>query len=129
MTKKIVNTDKAPSPVGPYNQSIVSAGAMVFVSGQIALDPITNSLVQTSIEDETHQVMKNVEAVLRANDCTWDDVVSCSVFVKDMDQYGQINQVYASYFDEETAPTRALVEVSRLPRDVSIEISAIAVKS
>lgn len=102
---------------------------MVFVSGQIALDPITNSLVQTSIEDETHQVMKNVEAVLRANDCTWDDVVSCSVFVKDMDQYGQINQVYASYFDEETAPTRALVEVSRLPRDVSIEISAIAVKS
>lgn len=101
---------------------------MVFVSGQIALDPKTNSLVMTSIEDETHQVMHNVEAVLKANQCTMDDVVSCSVFVKDMEHYGQINSVYGSYFDEATAPTRALVEVSRLPKDVRVEISAIAVK-
>lgn len=81
-----------------------------------------------SIENETRRVMQNVEAVLKANDCTFDDVVSCSVFVKNMDHYGQINTVYGSYFDEETAPTRALVEVSRLPKDVRVEISAIAVK-
>ncbi len=101
---------------------------MVFVSGQIALDPATNTLVMDSIEEETHQVMKNVEAVLAANDCTMDNVVSCSVFVKDMEHYGQINAVYGSYFKEDTAPTRALVEVSRLPKDVRVEVSAIAVK-
>lgn len=101
---------------------------MVFLSGQIALDPLTNSLVMDSIEDETHQVMKNLTAVLEANNCTMEDVVSCSVFVKDMAHYGQINGVYGSYFDEETAPTRALVEVARLPKDVRVEISAIAVK-
>ena len=129
MIKKIVNTEKAPSPVGPYNQSIQTNGSMVFVSGQIALDPTTNKLVQTSIEDETHRVMQNVEAVLKANDCTLDDVVSCSVFVKNMDDYGRINEVYGSYFDDETAPTRALVEVSRLPKDANVEISAIAVKT
>ncbi len=128
LTKKIVNTEKAPSPVGPYNQSITTSGALVFVSGQIALDPATNKLVQTSIEDETHRVMQNVEAVLQANDCVMEDVVSCTVFVKDMDQYGLINEVYGSYFDEASAPTRALVEVSRLPKDVRVEISAIAVK-
>jgi len=128
LVKKIVNTGKAPSPVGPYNQSVVAAGSLVFVSGQIALDPETNSLVMDTIESETHRVMQNVEAVLKANDCTFDDVVSCSVFVKDMEHYGQINTVYGSYFDEETAPTRALVEVSRLPKDVRVEISAIAVK-
>lgn len=128
MIKKIVNTKNAPSPVGPYNQSVVAQGALVFVSGQIALDPETNNLVMDSIENETRRVMQNVEAVLKANDCTFDDVVSCSVFVKNMDHYGQINTVYGSYFDEETAPTRALVEVSRLPKDVRVEISAIAVK-
>ncbi|HLU93052.1 MAG TPA: Rid family detoxifying hydrolase [Membranihabitans sp.] len=129
LTKKIVNTDHAPSPVGPYNQSVVASGALVFVSGQIALDPATNMLVLSSIEEETHRVMKNIKAVLQANDCTLSEVVSCSVFVKNMDHYGRINEVYGSYFDDETAPTRALVEVSRLPKDVNVEISAIAVKS
>lgn len=129
MVKKIVNTEKAPSPVGPYNQSIQTGGTLVFVSGQIALDPATNELVLTSIEEETHRVMQNVEAVLAANDCTLDDVVSCSVFVKNMDDYGRINEVYGSYFNDDTAPTRALVEVSRLPKDVNVEISAIAVKT
>mgnify|MGYP001943842819 CR=1 FL=1 len=129
MVKKIVNTEKAPSPVGPYNQSIQTGGTLVFVSGQIALDPATNELVITSIEEETHRVMQNVEAVLAANDCTLDDVVSCSVFVKNMDDYGRINEVYGSYFNDDTAPTRALVEVSRLPKDVNVEISAIAVKT
>ncbi|HLT93051.1 MAG TPA: Rid family detoxifying hydrolase [Membranihabitans sp.] len=129
MSKKIINTDKAPNPVGPYNQSIQATGTLVFVSGQIALDPATNSLVLTTIEDETHQVMKNVGAVLVANGCSFDDVVSCSVFVRNMDDYGRINQVYGSYFDDATAPTRALVEVSRLPKDVNVEISAVAVKT
>lgn len=129
MVKKIVNTEKAPSPVGPYNQSIQTGGTLVFVSGQIALDPATNELVLTSIEEETHRVMQNVEAVLAANDCTLDDVVSCSVFVKNMDDYSRINEVYGSYFNDDTAPTRALVEVSRLPKDVNVEISAIAVKT
>ena len=128
MSKKIVNTGNAPSPVGPYNQSIEVSGTMVFVSGQIALDPESKMLVMSSIEDETHRVMRNVEAVLEANECSFEDVVSCSVFVKDMDHYGQINSVYGSYFDESSAPTRALVEVSRLPKDVRVEISAIAVK-
>ena len=128
LSKKIVNTDKAPSPVGPYNQSIVASGSMVFISGQIALDPETNTLVMSSIEEETHRVMQNLNAVLEANECTMDDVVSCSVFVKDMEHYGQINSVYGSYFDEATAPTRALVEVSRLPKDVRVEVSAIAMK-
>ena len=127
MSKKIVNTEKAPNPVGPYNQSI-QAGGMVFLSGQIPLDPATGQLVTENIEAETHQVMKNLLAVLEANDCTFDDVVSCSVFVKDMKDYGRINEVYGTYFDDATAPTRALVEVARLPKDVNVEISAIAVK-
>ena len=129
LSKKIINTDKAPNPVGPYNQSIQTTGTLVFVSGQIALDPATNNLVLTTIEDETHQIMKNVGAVLAANGCSFDDVVSCSVFVRNMDDYGRINQVYGSYFDDATAPTRALVEVSRLPKDVNVEISAVAVKT
>ncbi|GAA5224979.1 RidA family protein [Membranihabitans marinus] len=127
MLKKIVNTDKAPSPVGPYNQSIV-AGDMVFISGQIPLDASTGQLVSDSIESETRQVMNNIGAVLEANGLDFEAVVSCSVFVKDMEDYGKINAVYASYFQEDTAPTRALVEVARLPKDVNIEISAIAYK-
>lgn len=128
MSKKIVNTDRAPEPVGPYNQS-VQAGDIVFLSGQIPLNPQTGELVTDSVEEETHQVMKNLAAVLDANGCTFEDVVSCSVFVKDMEDYGRINEVYSTYFDEKTAPTRALVEVSRLPKDVRVEISAIAMKN
>jgi len=128
MSKKIVNTDKAPEPVGPYNQS-VQAGNIIFLSGQIPLNPQTGELVTDSVEAETHQVMKNLEAVLDANGCTFEDVVSCSVFVKDMEDYARVNDVYSTYFDEKTAPTRALVEVSRLPKDVRVEISAIAMKN
>lgn len=127
MNKKIVNTDRAPEPVGPYNQS-VQAGNIVFLSGQIPLDPKSGELITASVEEETHQVMKNLGAVLEANGCTFEDVVSCSVFVKDMEHYARINEVYGTYFDEATAPTRALVEVSRLPKDVRVEISAIAMK-
>lgn len=126
--KKILNTEKAPSPVGPYNQSIL-AGNTLYLSGQIALDPATGNLVQSSIEDETHQVMKNLSAVLENADLTFEDVVKCTVFVKNMQNYGRINKVYASYFNDDTAPVRALVEVSALPKYVNVEISAIAIKS
>lgn len=126
--KKILNTDKAPSPVGPYNQSIL-AGNTLYLSGQIALDPATGELVQSSIEDETHQVMKNLGAVLENARLTFEDVVKCTVFVKNMQNYERINKVYASYFNDDTAPVRALVEVSALPKYVNVEISAIALKS
>ena len=124
--KEILNTPEAPSPVGPYNQS-VKVGQTLYLSGQIALDPKTGELVQGSIEEETHQVMSNLGAVLKNAGCTFEDVVKCSVFVKNMQHYGRINTVYATYFDEATAPVRALVEVSALPKYVNVEISAIAV--
>src|SRR5690625_3283347 len=99
MSKKIGNTQKATEPVGPYNQS-VQAGNIIFLSGQIPLNPQTGELVTDSVEAETHQVMKNLEAVLDANGCTFEDVVSCSVFVKDMEDYARVNDVYSTYFDE-----------------------------
>ncbi len=123
--KKIINTDKAPAPVGPYNQS-TKAGNMLFVSGQIAIDPATGELVMDSIEAETHQVMKNLTAVLDAAGMTFDNILKASVFVSDMNNYSRINAVYAKYFDEATAPARELVEVANLPKFVNIEISVIA---
>ncbi len=124
--KQILNTPDAPSPVGPYNQS-VKVGQTLYLSGQIALDPKTGELVQDTIEAETHQVMSNLGAVLKNAGCTFEHVVKCTVFVKNMQHYGRINAVYATYFDEATAPVRALVEVSALPKYVNVEISAIAV--
>ena len=123
--KKIINTDKAPAPVGPYNQSTKS-GNMLFVSGQIALDPATGELVMDSIEVETHQVMKNLSAVLDEAGMTFENVLKASVFVSDMNNYSRINAVYSEYFDEATAPARELVEVANLPKFVNIEISVIA---
>lgn len=123
--KKIIETASAPSPVGPYNQAIV-AGHTLYVSGQIAIDPVTGDLVQADIEAETHQVMKNLSAILTEAGASFEDVVKCSVFVKDMQMYGRINAVYSSYFDDATAPARELVEVSNLPKFVNVEISLIA---
>ena len=125
MAKQIINTDQAPSPVGPYNQS-VKIGNLLFVSGQIAINPATGELVMDNIEDETHQVMKNLSNILSTAGSSFDQVVKCSVFVTDMGNYGRINEVYASYFDEATAPARELVEVSALPKYVNVEISLIA---
>lgn len=125
--KEIIITSNAPDPVGPYNQA-VKAGNTMYLSGQIALDPKTGSLVQESIEAETHQVFKNLKAVLAKADMTFENIVKCTVFVSDMNNYGRINTVYGEYFDDNTAPARELVEVARLPKDVNIEISAIAVK-
>ncbi len=124
--KKIINTTKAPSPVGPYNQSVLANGTL-YMSGQIAIDPTTGKLVLENIEDETHQVFKNIKAVLSEAGMTLDNVVKCSVFVADMEMYGRINAVYAQYFDEDTAPARELVEVANLPKYVNVEISCIAV--
>ena len=123
--KKIINTEKAPAPVGPYNQS-VRFGDMLLVSGQIALDPATGNLVEGSIEEETEQVMKNLEAILTEAGLSFEDVLKCSVFVSDMHNYSRINAVYAKYFNEDTAPARELVEVANLPKFVNIEISLIA---
>lgn len=123
--KKIIETSKAPSPVGPYSQAVL-VGNLLFVSGQIAIVPATGELVQDDIESETHQVMKNLEAILIEAGVTFEEVVKCSVFVKDMSLYSRINTVYATYFNENTAPARELVEVSNLPKFVNVEISAIA---
>jgi len=125
--KKIINTTKAPSPVGPYNQSVL-AGNMLFISGQIAIDPANGDLVLGDIETETHQVLRNLGNILDEAGLSFEDIVKCSVFVKDMNLYARINAVYAEYFKEDTAPARELVEVANLPKFVNIEISAIALK-
>lgn len=124
--KKIINTNNAPAPVGPYNQSVLANGTL-YMSGQIAIDPSSGNLITDNIEDETHQVFKNIKAVLTEAGMTLDNVVKCSVFVSDMEMYGRINAVYAQYFDEATAPARELVEVANLPKYVNVEISCIAV--
>ncbi|MBX2816841.1 MAG: Rid family detoxifying hydrolase [Saprospiraceae bacterium] len=127
MARKIINTSSAPAPVGPYNQAII-AGGMLHISGQIAIVPATGELkIDGTIEEETHQVMKNIGNILAEAGCSFDDVVKCSVFVKDMHLYGRINAVYAEYFNDDTAPARELVEVANLPKFVNIEISTLAV--
>jgi len=126
--KKIIQTNLAPAPVGPYNQATTHNGTL-YVSGQIALDPATGELVKDSIEAETHQVMKNLKAVLEEAGCTFENVLKCSVFVSDMGNYGRINAVYSEYFNDDTAPARELVEVANLPKYVNIEISLIAAVS
>jgi 2-iminobutanoate/2-iminopropanoate deaminase len=124
--KKIINSTKAPAPVGPYNQAVM-AGNTLYISGQIAIDAQTGDLVQSSIEEETKQVLHNLSHILEAAGMTLDNVVKCSVFVKDMGLYSRINAVYQSFFGEENAPARELIEVAALPKYVNIEISAIAV--
>ena len=127
MMKTTITTELAPAAVGAYNQATMH-GNTLYVSGQIAIDPATNTLIKGSIEDETHQVMKNMEAILNAADMDFSNVLKCSVFVSDMEMYGRVNTVYASYFDSETAPARELVEVVNLPKYVNVEISCIAGK-
>lgn len=128
MSKTIINTPNAPAPVGPYNQSVLANGTL-YISGQIAIDMANGGqLVTSSIETETHQVMKNLGMILEKAGMNYEHIVKCSVFVSDMGMYGRINAVYAEYFDEATAPARELVEVVNLPKYVNVEISAIAVK-
>ena len=123
--KKIIATKNAPGAIGPYNQGVVHNGVL-YASGQIAIDPATGELVQGSIEEETHQVLKNVGGILAAAGSSYKDVLKVSVFVKDMLQYARINAVYAEYFEPESAPARELVEVVNLPKFVNIEVSVIA---
>lgn len=127
MKKEIVNTTQAPAPIGPYNQS-VKFGNMLFVSGQIPYDEANKQLINTGISDETHQVMKNIGYILNEAGFTFDDVVKATIFIKDMKDFSTINEVYAQYFNPDTAPARECVQVARLPRDVNIEISVICGK-
>jgi len=128
MTKKIIRTENAPAPVGPYNQAIAASGELIFVSGQIALDPSTNQIIGADdVVQQTEQVMANLEAVLAAAGATFEDVVKTSVFLADMNDFAVVNEVYANYFDPESAPARACVEVSRLPKNVLVEVECIAV--
>jgi 2-iminobutanoate/2-iminopropanoate deaminase len=125
--KKIIKTDKAPAPIGPYNQAILS-GNTLYTSGQIAINPTTGELALENISTETKQVMENLKAVLAAAEMTFENVVKTSIFISDMHNFSAINTVYATYFDEETAPARETVEVANLPKFVNVEISMIAIK-
>lgn len=128
MSRKVIRTDSAPAPVGPYNQAIAASGQMLFVAGQIALDPSSGTIVgEGDVAVQTEQVMANLQAVLEAGGATWQDVVKTTVFLADMQDFAAMNAVYARYFDEATAPARACVEVARLPKDVRVEIDCIAV--
>jgi 2-iminobutanoate/2-iminopropanoate deaminase len=130
MTREIIQTDQAPAPVGPYNQAIAATGTMIFVAGQIALDPLSGKVVgEGDVVAQTEQAIANLKAILTAAGVTLADVVKTSVFLVDMNDFAAMNAVYGKYFDEATAPARACVEVSRLPKDVRMEIECIAVKS
>ena len=125
--KKIIFTEKAPAPIGPYNQAVL-VGNTLYTSGQIPLDPVTMELVMDDIETETKQVMENMKAVLEAADMTFDNVVKATIFIMNMGDFARINAVYGSYFNEASAPARETVQVACLPKNVNVEISMIAVK-
>ena len=125
--KKIIFTEKAPAPIGPYNQAVL-VGNTLYTSGQIAINPVTNELVLDNIEDETKLVMENLKAVLAAAEMTFENVVKVSIFISDMGNFANINAVYGSYFNEATAPARETVQVACLPKNVNVEISAVAIK-
>jgi len=126
MSKKILNVKKAPQPIGPYSQA-VEVNGILFISGQIAMDPDTNELMLSSTEEETRQVLKNVQAILLKYEMSFANVVKSSIFLSSMDLFDDVNQVYASYFKEEY-PARETVAVSTLPKNVNVEISVIAVR-
>tara|TARA_R110001583_G_scaffold26295_4_gene94778 strand:- start:1274 stop:1654 length:381 start_codon:yes stop_codon:yes gene_type:complete len=125
--KKVITTTNAPAPIGPYNQAILS-GNTLYTSGQIAFSPKTGLLVLDDIKTETAQVMQNLEAVLEAANMTFEHVIKTSIFISNMDDFALINEVYGTYFNDDTAPARETVQVARLPKDVNVEISMIAVK-
>lgn len=125
--KKIIFTEKAPAPIGPYNQAVLF-GNTLYTSGQIAINPATNELVLDTIEDETKLVMENLKAVIEAAEMTLENVVKTTIFISDMGNFANINAVYGSYFNEATAPARETVQVACLPKNVNVEISAVAIK-
>ncbi|MBW4473424.1 MAG: RidA family protein [Stenomitos rutilans HA7619-LM2] len=127
MSRQIIRTDAAPAPVGPYNQAIAATGRLIFLAGQIPLSPTTGGIVGTDVATQTEQVLANLKAILEAGGATLADVVKTTVFLKDMNDFATMNTVYANHFEEAIAPARACVEVSRLPKDVLVEIECIAV--
>ena len=124
--KKIITSPNAPAPIGPYNQAVLSNGVL-YMSGQIPFDPKTMELVEGDLVKETIQVMENLKAVLEAAQMTFENVVKTSIFLSDMNNFDEVNKVYAKYFNEDTAPARETVEVANLPKFVRIEISMTAV--
>lgn len=128
MAHEIIQTHQAPAPVGPYNQAVKAMGQLVFVAGQIPLDPQTGTIVgEGDVVLQTEQVIANLQAILAAAGASFEQVVKTTVFLADMNDFAAMNGVYAKYFAEETAPARACVEVARLPKDVRVEIECIAV--
>ena len=123
--KKIIKTDNAPKPIGPYNQAVI-AGDFIFISGQIALNPASGELVTDNIEKETTQVMENLIAILKEASLTFENVVKTTIFLSSMDNFSVVNEIYGSYLSNESAPARETVEVSKLPVGVNVEISMIA---
>ena len=123
--KKIITTEKAPAPIGPYNQAVM-LGNMLYTSGQIAIDPKSGKLITDTIEAETTLVMENLKAILEAANMSFKNVIKSSIFVSDMNDFSKINAVYGQYFNPETAPARETVEVANLPKFVNVEISVIA---
>lgn len=127
MTKKVIRTEQAPAPVGPYNQAIAATGTMIFLAGQIAIDPRINEIVyENDVTKQTEQVMANIQAILAEAGATFQNVVKTTVFLKDMNDFAAMNAVYSRYFEGGDAPARSTVQVSRLPKDVLVEIECIA---
>lgn len=124
--KKIINTSNAPAPIGPYNQAVL-VGNTLYTSGQIAINPVTNELILSNIKDETKMVMENLKAVLLAAEMDFTHIIKCSIFITNMNDFAQINEVYGSYFKSDF-PARETVQVACLPKNVNVEISAIATK-
>ena len=124
MMKKIIQTEHAPAPIGPYSQAVFANG-MLYLSGQIAIDPVSGKIVENDIDAETHRVMMNLQAVLAAVDMNFENVVKSSIFLKDMNDFPLVNSVYSSYFSKDF-PARETVQVSCLPKNVNVEISMIA---
>lgn len=125
-SREAVSTPNAPRAIGPYSQAI-KANGFIFVSGQVAFDPATGNLISGGIEQQTEQVMKNLSAILQAAGSSWDKVVKTTVFLKNMSEFGQMNEVYGKFL-KNAPPARSTVEVARLPRDVSVEIDVIALQ-
>jgi len=124
--KKIIYTNNAPQPIGPYSQAVM-INNILYVSGQIAINPATNNIMQDNIIEETNQVMKNIGEILKAAEFNYGDIIKTSIFLKDMNQFAQVNEVYGAYFKSDF-PARETVQVSRLPKDVNVEISVVAIK-
>jgi 2-iminobutanoate/2-iminopropanoate deaminase len=127
MEKKIITTKNAPAPIGPYNQAILVKDT-IYISGQVCIDPSTGNLKNRDIQEETHQVMQNLKAILQEAGMTFNDVVKSTIFITDMNRFSEINEIYGKYFSD-SFPERETVQVSALPKFVNVEISMIGVKA